>query len=93
MRKELVMVIDEVFFIIGKGIIVLGTIQNEKVEVGQKVIVDPEYLPEFETKIKGIEAFRKKLNFAKQNDNVGLLLDKLNKNQIKKKMKIYSVLF
>jgi translation elongation factor EF-Tu-like GTPase len=91
MKKELIMVIEDVFFITGRGIVVLGTVQNEKVEVGQKVIVDPEFLPEIETEIKGIEALRKMLKVANQNDCVGLLLDGLTKNQVKKKMKIYTI--
>jgi elongation factor Tu len=80
-----------VFYITGRGIVVLGTVQNEKVEVGQKVVVDPEFLPELETEIKGIESFRKIIKIAKQNDYVGLLLGGLTKNQVKKKMKIYSI--
>ncbi len=85
------MIVEDVFHIVGRGVIVLGQIQNEKIEVGQKVIVDPEFLPEFETEIKGIEAFRKILKIAKQNDYVGLQLSGVEKNKLKKKMKIYSI--
>ena len=91
MRKELIMIIEDVFHIIGRGVIVSGRIQNEKIEVGQKVFVDPEFLPEFETEIKGIEAFQKTLNIARQNDYVGLQLSGVEKNKVKKKMKIYSI--
>jgi translation elongation factor EF-Tu-like GTPase len=90
-KRDLIMVIDEVFFIIGRGVVALGTILNEKVEIGQKVIIDPEFLPEIETEIIDIESFRKKLKFAKINDNVGLYLKGLSKKQIKKKMKIYTI--
>lgn len=85
------MVIDDVFFVTGRGIVVLGRVQNEKIEVGQKVLIDPEFLPEIETEIKGIEAFRKMIKIARQNDYVGLILDGLKKNQVLKKMKIYSL--
>jgi elongation factor Tu len=91
MKKDLIMVIEDVFYITGRGIIVCGQIQNEKVEVGQKIVVDPEFLPEIQTEIKSIEVFRKMIKVANQNDNVGLLLDGLTKKQIKKKMKLYSV--
>lgn len=91
MKKGLIMIIEDVFHIIGRGVIVLGQIQNEKIEVGQKVIVDPEFSPEFETEIKGIEAFQKNLNIARQNDHVGLELSGVEKNKVKKKMKIYSI--
>lgn len=91
MKRELIMDIDDVIFITGRGIVVLGTVQTEKVEVGQKVVVDPEYLPEIEAEILGIESFRKILKIAKQNDCVGLILGGLTKSQVKKKMKIYSL--
>ena len=46
--------IENIFHVFGSGVIVLGQIQCEKVEVGQKNIINPEYLPVFETGIKGI---------------------------------------
>jgi elongation factor Tu len=91
MKKELIMVINDVFYITGRGIVVLGTVQNEKVEVGQKVLVVREFLPEIETEIIGIESFRKMLKNAHKNDSVGLVLKALTKKDIKKKMKIFSV--
>jgi translation elongation factor EF-Tu-like GTPase len=91
MTRELIMVIDDVFHVTGRGVIALGRIQNEKIELGQKVIIDPEFLPEFETEIKGIEAFRKSLKIAIKNDLVGIHLGGVEKNKVKKKMKIYSI--
>jgi GTPase len=90
MKRELIMIIDSVVHIIGRGVVVLGQIQNEKIEVGQKIIIDPEFLPEFDTEIKDIEAFRKNLKIAKKNDYVGLVLSRVEKNKVKKKMKIYT---
>ena len=91
MKRELIMIIDDVVHIIGRGVVVLGQIQNEKIEVGQKVIIDPEFSPEFDTEIKGIEAFRKNLKIANKNDIVGIVLSGVEKNKVKKKMKIYSI--
>jgi translation elongation factor EF-Tu-like GTPase len=91
MKGELIMIIDDVFHIIGRGVVVTGQIQNERIEVGQTVIIDPEFLPEFDTEIKGIEAFRKKLKIANKNDYVGLIFSGIEKNKVKKKMKIYSI--
>lgn len=85
------MIIDDVFHIIGRGVIVTGQIQNEKIEVGQKVIIDPEFLPEFDSEIKGIEVFRKNLKIANKNDYVGIVLSGVEKNKVKKKMKIYLI--
>lgn len=91
MSKELIMIVDDVFDITGKGLVVLGQVLNEKIEVGQKVIIDPEFLPEFESEISGIETFRKNLKVAYQNDNVGIVLQGVEKRKIKKKMKIYTL--
>jgi translation elongation factor EF-Tu-like GTPase len=91
MSKELIMIVDDVFNITGKGVIVTGKVLNEKIEVGQKVIIDPEFLPEFESEITGIETFRKNLKFANQNDYVGIILKGVEKNKVKKKMKIYTL--
>jgi elongation factor Tu len=91
MKRELIMTIDDVFQITGRGVIVTGQIQSEKIEVGQKIIVDLEFLPEFETEITGIESFRKHLKIAKKNDLVGIILKGVEKNKVKKKMKIYSL--
>lgn len=91
MKGELIMIIDDVYQIIGRGVVVTGQIQNEKIEVGQTVIIDPEFLPEFDTEIKGIEAFRKNLKIANKNDYVGLIFSGIEKNKVKKKMKIYSI--
>jgi translation elongation factor EF-Tu-like GTPase len=87
------MIIDDVFQIAGRGVVASGQIQSEKIEVGQKIIVDPEYLPEFESEITGIETFhkRKNLKIAHQNDMAAIILRGVEKNKLKKKMKIYSI--
>jgi elongation factor Tu len=91
MSKELIMIIDDVFHIIGRGVIATGQVLNDKIEVGQKVVIDPEFLPEYESEIIGIEAFRKNSKIAHQNDIVGINLKGVEKNKIKKKMKIYTL--
>jgi elongation factor Tu len=89
MERKLIMIIDDVFFIHGRGVIAIGRIEIEKIELGQKISIDPEFLPEFYAEIKGIEAFRKNIKIAEQNQYVGLLLAGVEKGKVKKKMKIY----
>jgi translation elongation factor EF-Tu-like GTPase len=91
MKRELIMVINDVLFISGRGVVILGIIQNEEIVVGQKIIIDPEYLPEFETEIKGIESFRKTLKKAFRSDLVGITLSGVEKNKVKKNMKVYQL--
>jgi len=88
-KDELIMIIEDVFSITGRGTIVVGQVLCEKIEIEESIIIDPEYLPEFESKIKLIETFRKNLKSAKMYDNVGIVLDGVEKKQVKKKMKIY----
>ena len=35
MKRELIMIIDDVVHIIGRGVVVLGQIQNEKIEISK----------------------------------------------------------
>lgn len=89
MSNEIIMKIEDVFSIIGKGTVVLGQIQCDEVVIDESIIIDPEFLPEFESKIIGIEAYNKKKMVANHGDYVGLTLESVDKKQVKKKMKIY----
>jgi translation elongation factor EF-Tu-like GTPase len=92
MKRELVMEINDAFFIIGKGVAVTGKIQNEGIFVGQKVIIDLEYLPEIETEIKGIELHR--LGSVKNaiiNENVAIIFTDIEERKVSalRQKKIY----
>ena len=89
MSNEIIMNIEDVFSITGKGTVVLGQIQCDEIAIDESIIIDPEFLPEFESKIIGIESFNKKRKMANHGDYVGLTLKDVDKKQIKKKMKIY----
>lgn len=89
MSNEIIMNIEDVFSIIGKGIVALGQIQCDEVAIDESIIIDPEFLPEFESKIIGIESFNKKIKKANKGEYVGLTLKGVDKKQIKKKMNIY----
>ena len=84
------MVMDDVFNIIGKGTIVLGQICTDSIHVEQNVIINMQYLYEFNGMIKEIETYRKKLKTAFMNDYVSLTITGLGSDRIKKGMKIYN---
>ena len=88
-KGELILEIEDVFFITGRGTVVTGQVMCEYIEVGTPIIIDPEFLPEFESNISKIESFRKNLKSASLYDNIGLVLEGVEKKQVKKKMKIY----
>jgi translation elongation factor EF-Tu-like GTPase len=91
-KGELIIEIEDVFYITGRGTVVTGQVMCEYIDVDTPVIIDPEFLPEFESKISGIESFRKIIKSARLYENIGLVLDGVEKKQVKKKMKIYKSL-
>jgi elongation factor Tu len=73
------MTVDDVFFIRGRGIVVTGKVEEGVVRVGDKVHVG-EREP---MRVDGIEAFRKVLDQGEQGMNIGLLLRKLDRGDVK----------
>ena len=88
-KGELILEIEDVFFITGRGTVVTGQVMCEYIEVHTPIIIDPEFLPEFKSNISKIESFRKNLKSASLYDNIGLVLEGVQKKQVNKKMKIY----
>lgn len=88
-KGELIFEIEDVFSITGRGTMIVGVVKCNIIEVNQSIIIDPIFLPKLNSKIIGIEMFRKFVHTAKLNDNVGLLIDDIDKKLVKKRMKIY----
>lgn len=82
------MLIDSVYAIIGRGTVILGEILVEKIEKGERIIIETEFLNEMECEINSIEQYRKKPIIAHRGDIVGLSIE-LDRKFIKKGMKIY----
>lgn len=79
------LVVEEVFSITGRGIIVVGKVESGSVSVGDTVkILDCYGYENQTTTITGIEQFRKLLNTANVGDNVGLLLRGADRNAVKR---------
>ena len=89
MNNEIIMSIEDVFTITGQGTVALGQIQCDEVAIDESIIIDPEFLPEFESEIIGIESFRKKRKRANQGDYVGLTLKGVDKKRIKKNENLF----
>ena len=58
-KGEIIMLIDSVYAIIGRGTVILGEILVEKIEKGERIIIETEFLNEMEYEINSIEKFRK----------------------------------
>lgn len=92
MKKVLAMIIDDVFLVTGRGTIVTGQLLCDEVSINDSIIIDPEFLPEFQSEISKIEAFRKFLKTASKGDYIGIQLKEVQKKQVKKGIKIYKLI-
>jgi len=77
------MEIEDVFTISGRGTVVTGKINAGSIKMNEEVIIIGGS-QEIKTKVLFIEMFNKALKEAKAGDNVGLVLHKVNKNDVKR---------
>ncbi len=81
--KPLLMPVEDVFTITGRGTVATGRIERGKVKVGEEI----EIVGFGETKktiVTGVEMFRKSLDEGLAGDNVGLLLRGIEKTDIER---------
>jgi translation elongation factor EF-Tu-like GTPase len=76
------MPVEDVFSITGRGTVVTGRIESGTVRVGMQVNVVRAGAVATTTEVTGVEMFRKVLDTATVGDNVGLLLDRLTKQEL-----------
>ena len=85
--KPLLMAVEDVFSISGRGTVGTGRVERGRVKVGEKVEIVG--LRETrETVVTGVEMFRKLLDDARAGDNVGLLLRGIDKDALERGMVI-----
>src|SRR5215471_17095241 len=83
--KPLLMAVEDVFSISGRGTVGTGRVERGKVKVGDKVEIVG--LRETrETVVTGVEMFRKSMDEAIAGDNVGLLLRGVEKDDLERGM-------
>jgi elongation factor Tu len=83
--KPLLMAVEDVFSISGRGTVATGRMERGKVKVGDKV----ELVGIRETRdtvVTGVEMFRKSMDEAMAGDNVGLLLRGIEKEDVERGM-------
>jgi elongation factor Tu len=84
-EKPLLMAVEDVFSISGRGTVATGRMERGKVKVGDKV--EMVGLRETrETVVTGVEMFRKSMDEAIAGDNVGLLLRGVEKEDVERGM-------
>ncbi|HEX5088569.1 MAG TPA: EF-Tu/IF-2/RF-3 family GTPase [Nocardioides sp.] len=77
------MPVEDVFSIRNRGTVVTGRIESGTVRVGAQVDVIRDGSVAATTRVTGVEMFRKVLDSAGAGDNVGLLLEGLDKEQLR----------
>lgn len=85
-NSEFFMTIDDVFNIIGRGVIALGLIKKGTIKQGDVVEILDQNNNSNQAKVASIEMFRKIKDSATEGDNVGILLSGIDKSKISKGM-------
>jgi len=86
--KPLLMAVEDVFSIEGRGTVGTGRIERGKVKIGEEVEIIGLRPETKKSVVTGIEMFRKLLEEGQAGDNVGLLLRGVEKNDIERGMVI-----
>jgi elongation factor Tu len=86
--KPMLMAVEDVFSIEGRGTVGTGRIERGKVKINDEVELVGLRPEPFKTVVTGIEMFRKLLDEGQAGDNVGLLLRGVDKNAIERGMVI-----
>lgn len=88
MDKPLLMAVEDVFSIEGRGTVGTGRIERGKVKINEEVELVGLRPKVKKTVVTGIEMFRKLLDEGQAGDNVGLLLRGIDKDSIERGMVI-----
>jgi len=83
--KPMIMPVEDVFSITGRGTVATGRIERGKVKVGEELEMVG-FNASKKTTVTGVEMFRKLLDEGVAGDNVGLLLRGVEKNEIERGM-------
>lgn len=86
--KPLLMAVEDVFSIEGRGTVATGRIERGKVKINEEVEIIGLRPEVRKTVVTGIEMFRKLLDEGQAGDNVGLLLRGIDKEAIERGMVI-----
>jgi elongation factor Tu len=86
--QPLLMSVEDVFTITGRGTVATGRIERGVVNVGEAVDILGMGAENLKSVVTGVEMFRKLLDRGEAGDNVGLLLRGVDKDQIRRGMVI-----
>lgn len=82
--KPMLMAVEDVFSITGRGTVATGRIERGKVKTGEEIEIVGITSESKKAVVTGVEMFRKTLDEGQAGDNVGLLLRGVNKEEIER---------
>lgn len=80
--RDFRMVVEDVFYIAGRGIVVTGRVTAGEVRVDDPIAITRRGRRRHTTVVQAIEQFRERLDQAKAGDNVGLQLAEISRREI-----------
>lgn len=75
------LVVEDVFWITGRGTVAIGRVESGSISVGDAVAVQTDTRM-LRSTVVGLEAFRKLITTAGPGDNVGVLLDGIGRDDL-----------
>ena len=82
--KPLLMPVEDVFTITGRGTVATGRVERGQIKIQDKAEIVGLSTEKKETVITGIEMFRKLLDYANAGDNIGTLLRGIDRKEIER---------
>ena len=82
--KPFLMSIEGTYNIEGRGLVLVGTIEQGKIKVGDEIEIMGIEKETKKTTITGIETFKKTLDYGEAGDNIGLLVRNLTRKQVQR---------
>ena len=83
-EKPFMMPVEDVFSITGRGTVATGRVERGQVKVGDEVEIVGIAEEISKTTVTGVEMFRKLLDYAEAEDNIGALLRGVTREQIQR---------
>ncbi len=86
--SKFLLIVDDVFSITNRETVVVGTVQSGSISVGDTLTIIGKDGEQSTTSVIALEQFRKMISTASTGDNIGICLEGISINEIKKGDKI-----